>query len=35
MDVSLRETGLGGIARTPSGVKIADELRLAYGRLNG
>ena len=35
MDVSLRETGLGGIAGTPSGVKIADELRLAYGRLNG
>ena len=29
MDVSLRETGLGGIAGTPSGVKIADELRLA------
>ena len=35
MDVSLRETGLGGIAGTPSGVKIADELRLAYGHLNG
>lgn len=35
MDVSLRETGLGGIAGTPSGVKIADELRLAYGYLNG
>ena len=35
MDVSLRETGLGGIAGTPSGVKIADELRLAYGCLNG
>ena len=35
MDVSLRETGLGGIAGTPSSVKIADELRLAYGRLNG
>ena len=35
MDVSLRETGLGGIAGTLSGVKIADELRLAYGRLNG
>ena len=35
MDVSLREMGLGGIAGTPSSVKIADELRLAYGRLNG
>jgi len=35
MDVSLRETGLGGIAGTPSGVKIADEWRLAYGHLNG
>ena len=35
MDVSLREMGLGGIAGTPSGVKIADELRLAYGHLNG
>ena len=35
MDVSLRETGLGGIAGTPSGVKIADELRLAYRHLNG
>ena len=35
MDVSLRETGLGGIAGTPSGVKIADELRLAYCHLNG
>ena len=35
MDVSLRETGLGGIAGTPSSVKIADELRLAYGHLNG
>ena len=35
MDVSLRETGLCGIAGTPSGVKIADELRLAYGYLNG
>ena len=35
MDVSLRVTGLGGIAGTPSGVKIADELRLAYGHLNG
>ena len=35
MDVSLRETGLGGIAGTQSGVKIADELRLAYGHLNG
>ena len=35
MDVSLRETGLGGIAGTPSGVKIADELRLTYRHLNG
>ena len=35
MDVSLRETGLGGVAGTPSGVKIADELRLAYRHLNG
>lgn len=32
MDVSLRETGLGGVAGTPFGIKMAEKLELTHHR---
>lgn len=35
MDVSLRETGVGGVAGTPTGVRIAEKLKLSECRQDG